>query len=84
MGRRYFETFLDRYHAEEQLVQKAGPQASVPLTGQHGNDRSKDECRRFRAEKDIAKLWCVESRYKPAIRLESFALTTRECRKARS
>ena len=83
-GACYFETFLDRYHAEEQLVQKARPQARVPLTCQHGHNRSKNECRRFRAEKDIAKLWRVESRYKAAIRLESFALTTRERRKARS
>ena len=75
-GACYFETFLDRYHAEEQLVQKAGPQARVPLTREHGHNRSKDEARWFRAEKDVAELRRVESRNKPAKRLESFALTT--------
>jgi len=27
---RYVEAFLNRYHCEEQLIQKAGPQARVP------------------------------------------------------
>ena len=75
-GACYFEMLLDRYHAEEQLVQKTRPQARVPLTRQHGHNRSKDEARWFRAEKDVAELRRVESRNKPAKRLESFALTT--------
>jgi len=75
--------FLDRYHPEEQLVQKAGPQTGVPFTREHRGDRSKDECWGLRAEKDIAKLWCVESHHKPAKRLESFSLATRERREGR-
>ena len=39
---------------------------------------AKDERRRFRAEKDVAELWCVESHNKPPKRLEPFTLTTRE------
>ena len=35
---RYVEPFLDRYHGEEKLVQKAGPQASVPPTRKHRDD----------------------------------------------
>ena len=84
MERVILKSFLDRYDAEEQLVQKAGPQTRVPLASKHGDDRSKDERRRFRAEKDVAKLWCVESHNKPAKRLESFSLATRERREARS
>src|SRR6266436_8957711 len=37
-GARYVKTFLDRYHTEKQLVQKAGPQTCVPLTRKHGDD----------------------------------------------
>ena len=37
-GACYVKTFLDRYHTEEQLVYKAGPQTCVPLTGKHRND----------------------------------------------
>ncbi len=35
---RYVEAFLDRYHGEEQLVQKAGPQAGVPPTRKDRDD----------------------------------------------
>jgi hypothetical protein len=32
------KTFLDRYHGEKHLIQKAGPQARVPLTRKHGGN----------------------------------------------
>jgi hypothetical protein len=35
---RYVKPLLDRYDTEEQLVQKAGPQARVPLTSKHSGD----------------------------------------------
>ena len=34
----YLKTFLNRYHAEKHLIQKAGPQARVPLTRKHGDN----------------------------------------------
>jgi hypothetical protein len=34
----YLKTFLDRYHAEKHLIQKASPQARVPLARKHGDN----------------------------------------------
>jgi hypothetical protein len=79
----YLKTFLDGYHTKEQLVQKAGPQTRVPLARKHSGNGSKDKRRRLRAEKDVTKLWGVESHHKPSKRLESLSLTTRKPREVR-
>jgi hypothetical protein len=81
---RYVKPLLDPDDTEEQLVQKSGPQARVPLASKYSGHRPKDEFRWIRAEKDIAKVRCVESHNKSAKPLESFALATREGCEARS